>query len=76
MPLPSGTAQMPWRASFSDDVLPMGVPPTSTSPAVARNRPLSTLSSVDLPAPFGPSRAKMLPAGTSRSTPWSTSIRP
>ena len=48
----------------------------TTSPAIGRIRPLITLSSVDLPAPLGPSSAKTLPAGTLKSTPWSTSIRP
>jgi hypothetical protein len=34
-----------------------------------RTRPQSTLVSVDLPAPFGPSNATTSPAPTSRSTP-------
>ena len=44
-------------------------PPSSISPASGRCAPASTLISVDLPAPFCPSRQCTSPARTSRSTP-------
>ena len=44
--------------------------------ASGRSAPLMTLSSVVLPAPFGPSMARIEPPGTTRSTPCSTSIVP
>src|SRR5438132_137020 len=47
-----------------------------TQPTVGARRPLTTFRVVDLPAPFGPSRAKTLPAGITNDTPWSTSMRP
>ena len=76
MPRPSGMAHSPLLTSFSVGLFPTGVSPTSTSPALGRIRPLITLSRVDFPAPLGPSSANTLPGGTTRSTPWSTSIRP
>ena len=60
MPRPSGTAEMPSRASRSLVVFPIGVSPIRISPSVGRIRPLSTLRRVDLPAPLGPSRANTL----------------
>jgi len=73
---PSGTAHRPWRASRSGDVPRISTPPKVTVPAVGTSAPLATLSNVDLPAPFGPSRANTDPSGTSSDTPWTTSIRP
>ena len=37
-------------------------------PSVGRSKPTQALSSVDLPEPFGPTSAVMLPSGTARST--------
>ena len=48
----------------------------STLPAVGTMRPLHTLSVVDFPEPFGPSSANTEPWGTTRSMPWTTSMRP
>src|SRR3954469_9334554 len=47
-----------------------------TQPPVAPSKPPMTLSVVVLPPPFGPSNATTLPAGTTRSTPCRTSMRP
>src|SRR5206468_803923 len=51
-------------------------PATCTHPPVAGRRPSITFSVVVLPAPFGPRSANTVPAGTTRFTPCSTSIRP
>ena len=51
--------------------------PTSViSPESGAVRPRQQRRVVVLPAPLGPSRAKTLPSGTARSTPWSTWMRP
>jgi hypothetical protein len=50
------------------DAVDLGVPPLLTT------RPARMLISVDLPAPLGPRRPKMVPRGTSRSTPKSASL--
>ena len=44
--------------------------------ASARTSPTAILTSVDLPAPFGPSRPTSSPSPTSRSTPFSASTEP
>ena len=49
-------------------------PQISTRPAVLLTNPARMLISVDLPAPFGPSRPKIDPRGTTRSTPFSASL--
>ena len=46
-------------------------PQIVTLPAVLRTRPARMLMVVDLPAPFGPSRPKIEPAGIDRSSPFS-----
>ena len=76
MPRPSGTAHTPWRANFSRRGLADRRVADQHLAGVGRIRPLMTLSRVDLPAPLGPRRANTLPGGTTRSTPWSTSMRP
>src|SRR5439155_14075661 len=43
-------------------------PSTRTRPALGRSNPTPALISVDLPAPFGPTSAVMLPRGTATST--------
>jgi len=48
--------------------------PADRFDAVGRIRPHATFSVVVLPAPLGPSNATTAPAGTSTSTPCSTSI--
>src|SRR5688572_29844219 len=45
-------------------------------PAVGRTRPQATFTSVDLPAPFGPSRPNSSPVPTSRSRPCSATVLP
>src|SRR5581483_5804175 len=47
----------------------MGSPSSSTRPRRGRISPLIALSTVDLPAPFGPIRQTTSPASTVRSTP-------
>src|SRR5438105_10551014 len=46
-----------------------GVPSKRISPASGRTSPYTTFMSVDLPAPFSPSRAWTWPQSTTRSTP-------
>ncbi len=55
---------------------PAGAPQTSTLPALARTSPQAIFTSVDLPAPFGPSSPTSCPSSTSRSTPESAVTRP
>ncbi len=43
-------------------------------PSFGRNSPVSVLSSVDLPAPFGPTTASFWPRSTTRSTSRSTTV--
>ena len=45
-------------------------------PRFVRSSPLIVASSVDLPAPFGPTTQVMPPAGTLRDTPCKTSPPP
>ena len=49
---------------------------STTDPAVGRASPVISRSVVVLPAPFGPSRPKTDPAGTSRSSPSTASTPP
>ena len=55
---------------------PAGAPSTSARPPLARTRPQAIFVSVDLPAPFGPSRPSSSPRSTSRSTPPSATVAP
>ena len=48
-------------------------PPTVAVPAVGRNSVVSILTTVDLPAPFGPRKPNTSPGATERSIP-STAI--
>ena len=71
----------PGRGSRSGDGAPARRAPTSTPatdalPAVGRASPVRIRSVVVLPAPFGPSRPKTDPAGTSRSSPSSARTAP
>src|SRR4051794_27569048 len=76
MPRPSGIVHTPMRASASVPAPFTCRPAMCTQPAVGVICPLITFSVVVFPPPFGPSRATTLPTGTTRSTPWSTSMRP
>src|SRR5918992_2904576 len=51
-------------------------PSSRTSPLRGSSRPLTARSTVDLPAPFGPTMQHTEPAGTSSPTPWRTSPPP
>ena len=53
-----------------------GRPSTCAPPLDALTRPQAIFVSVDLPAPFGPSRPRSSPGSTSRSTPSSASFAP
>src|SRR6266540_6974501 len=46
------------------------------TPADGRNRPISILIVVVLPAPFGPRKPKISPGRTSRSTPLTAGVSP
>ena len=76
MPLPSGMVHTPSRALASGGVPFTCTPAMCTQPRVGSRVPLTRRSSVVLPAPLGPMRAKTLASGTTRSTPWTTSIDP
>ena len=52
------------------------VPSRSTVPSRGLSSPLTTRSTVDLPAPLGPTMQVIAPVGTSRSRPWRTSPPP
>src|SRR5208337_4448163 len=60
------------RANSRRSIESSGRPKSSTLPAPGFIEPPSTLSSVDLPAPFGPTIASISPAATSIETPCST----
>ncbi len=51
-------------------------PPSSTRPARGVSAPESSRTSVDFPAPLGPSTAQSCPPATRRETSWSTSSPP
>ena len=55
---------------------PARVPQTSAAPPVGRTSPTAIFTSVDFPAPFGPSSPTSSPSPTERSTPESASMRP
>src|SRR5260370_31777335 len=64
MPRPSGTSEMPRRATRSPRMRVMSRPSKLTFPDDGRSRPPTARSSVVLPAPLGPSRATISPAST------------
>ena len=55
---------------------PAGEPATSIRPPLGRTRPHAILTSVDLPAPFGPSSPTISPSPTATSTPTSACFVP
>jgi len=55
---------------------PAGCPPTTAVPDVGLTSPAAILTSVDFPAPFGPSRPTSSPSSTSTSTPRRASTGP
>ncbi len=60
---------MPARMAARVEPRGTALPSRSTSPASGATNPESTFMSVDLPAPFSPSRPWMAPASRRRSTP-------
>ena len=65
-----------WRGGSRPSRRSSGWPSTRTSPAVGRMRPARILSSVVLPAPFGPTTARASPARSERSSPRRMRTRP
>ncbi len=70
----SGTSTAP--APTSASVAPAACPWKSTLPPRRGTSPITAPISVVLPAPLGPTMATMLPSGTERLTPCSTSTWP
>ena len=58
-----------WRGLTS-----ISKPQIEADPDVFSTRPARMLMNVDLPAPFGPSSAKIEPRGMARSIPFSASL--
>ena len=52
----------------------MGAPPIRMSPPVTLSKPASSMSTVVLPEPDGPSRVMNSPLATSKSKPFTTSV--
>ena len=71
----SGTSAMPSMTRSSSESRPIGWPSYSTVPR-ACSTPISALSRVDLPAPFGPMTVITLPARAVIVRPCRTSARP
>src|SRR5690606_2285956 len=59
----------PWRTRVAGRRPVRSTPPTRTAPASGRCTPLTRLSVVVLPDPFGPMRPSSVPAGTVKLTP-------
>src|SRR3984957_6904680 len=71
-----GTCTKP-RASVARGEAPvMSSPPNETEPARGRSNPLTHLSTVDFPAPFGPIRQVTWPFPTLSETPFKISPAP
>ena len=62
------TAALRWRCG--------SIPAIESRPSVGGSNPIQPRMSVDLPDPFGPTSAVMLPSGTARSRPRSAHGRP
>jgi hypothetical protein len=71
-----GTCEMPIERMRDGCKPAIEWPSSCTSPLRGWRRPLTARSTVDLPAPFGPTMQHTEPSGTSSSTPWSTSPPP
>ena len=69
IPRPSGTWTMPRRAILKAGIRVTSRPTNVTDPEVAVTRPLTTLATVDFPAPFEPRRATIAPSLISNVTP-------
>src|SRR4051812_23474044 len=66
----------PRRASVCGGRRNTDFPSSSTSPRSPRTKPVTTLKSVDLPAPFGPISAVIEPSATSKVTSSTAAIAP
>ena len=73
---PCGTWAMPWRTTLSGERPAHSRPSNRIEPPLGVTRPDSVFSIVVLPDPLPPSRATILPAGTSKVTSRRTSVRP
>src|SRR3712207_7472528 len=58
-----GTCAMPFARTPAQPSWWMGTPSRSMVPSRGLSRPLTTRSTVDLPAPFGPTMQVIAPAG-------------
>src|SRR4051794_2633970 len=75
-PFDCGTCAMPMRSMSAGAQPWIPLPSRCISPRRGFSSPLIARSTVDLPAPFGPTMQATEPCSTSRSTPWSTSPPP
>src|SRR5919201_816916 len=75
-PFDCGTWTMPARRMSGALARVMSCPSSRILPTRIRRTPLTARSTVDLPAPFGPTMHVIEPLGTSRSTPCKTSPPP
>src|SRR3970282_1803658 len=66
----------PWSSASRGESKSTGRPARRTAPAVGRWTPATTLTSVDLPAPLSPQRARTSPSRTARETSLSASTAP
>ena len=73
---PSGAWAMPRRTSFQVANPVTSSPANKMRPAVQGTSPVTTRAMVDLPAPFGPTRAVTEPAATDIETPKRARNRP
>lgn len=67
---------MPSRWASDGHAIAAGAPKTRISPELGRIRPESSLTVVDLPAPFSPSSAWTSPAATRIVAPPSATVAP
>ena len=73
---PSGAWAIPRRTSFQVGRPVTSWPEKKMRPFVTGTSPVATRAIVDLPAPFGPTRAVTEPAATDNDTPNSARKRP
>src|SRR6202034_1958989 len=71
-----GTCTKPRPSVARGGGLVLPSPPNATEPARGRSRPLTHLSTVDFPAPFGPIRQVTWPCQTFSDTPFKISPAP
>src|SRR5882757_4908756 len=71
-----GTCTTPWRRIADGDEPPISTPSRVIEPARGRSRPLTVRSTVDLPAPLGPTTQVIISGSSARSTPRRISAAP